>query len=134
MAYKATRVQTGHVQEPDQVALLAEAAERWRECGLDFDSMVAYAMDGTAHFIGCPKDFDVACKCIARYGWDLETSEAIFVEGDDEPGAILPVADKLARAGVNIQMLNCGAVGGKFSALLTVAPADYEKACEALGI
>ncbi len=134
MAYKAKRVWIGHLDMPDRVGLLAEAAAMWKEDGVDFRALVMYSLDGKAYIIASPKDLAAADACAAKVGLQVAKTEGIFVKGDDEMGALIPVAEALAAAGVNIVSMISAATGGKFGACFEIAPDDFERACAALSI
>ncbi len=133
MAYTAKRVVAMSASMPDEVGLLAKVAKMWKEDGVDMLAAACWVED-QAMFLGVPKDPDAGRKCAAKQGIPLKETPAIFVEGDDEAGALIPVAKKIADAGVNLTMTQAIAVHGRYAALLLVADADYEKACKALGI
>jgi hypothetical protein len=119
---------------PDEIGLLAKVTKVLREDGVNLLAASAWLESGTAHFKMVPEDPDAARRCALKQGITLQEWPAIRVEGDDEPGALIPVVEKIAEAGVNLTVATAAAAGGKFSAILIVADADYEKACKALGI
>lgn len=60
---------------------------------------------------------------------------AFLIDGADRLGAVYEVQDRLAGAGVNVVAMDAvSAGGGRFGALLWVAPADVPKAAKALGV
>jgi hypothetical protein len=134
MDIKAKRVTVMSASVPDEVGLLAKIAHLWKEDGVDQAAVVAWVEDGTCHFRTAPKDLDAARACGLKVGIELKETPAIRIKGDDEVGALEPAAKALAEAGVNITSVMAVAAGEKFSAILMVADADYEKACKALGI
>ena len=62
-----------------------------------------------------------------------EERTAFLLKGTDKTGALLKPLEALAGAGVNISAADAIAVSGKFGSLVWVAPADVEKASQALG-
>lgn len=59
---------------------------------------------------------------------------AFLITGDDRVGAAAEHARKLADAKINVSAVTAvGAGSGRYGMLLWVAPADYERAANALG-
>ena len=63
----------------------------------------------------------------------VEEGTAFFLSGQDKTGALLASLEALANAGVNIVATEAIAVGGRYGAILWVAPSDLEKTAQALG-
>ena len=71
-----------------------------------------------------------------RVGFELDGPYgALFVQGEDVPGALVKIHEKLADAGVNVYS-SSGVSGskGSFGYILHVRPADFETAAKALGV
>lgn len=81
-----------------------------------------------------PKDGAAFRKAARRAGIEIAGTKACFIlQGRDRAGAIAAVAAKLAAAGVSITALDAVAAGGgRYGAILWVAPADVAKAAKAL--
>jgi hypothetical protein len=63
-----------------------------------------------------------------------EPKRAFLVQGDDRVGAVAATMAKLSEASINVMAASAtGAGSGRFGMILWVAPADYEKAADALG-
>jgi hypothetical protein len=63
-----------------------------------------------------------------------EEKQAFLIQGDDRVGAVSDVIAKLAEASINITAAAATSDGsGRYGMILWVAPADYERAAEALG-
>jgi hypothetical protein len=63
-----------------------------------------------------------------------EAKQAFLVQGEDRVGAVADATSKLADANVNITAAAAvGAGSGRYGMVLWVAPADYERAAQALG-
>jgi hypothetical protein len=134
MAQTVKRVTALRVSGQDRVGLLSEVVGDARDAGLDFRSVAAVAVEGEGTMIAVPKDLAAARQAAAGAPYPITEQDVFWVEGDDEPGALAPVAGKLAGAGINIQAVHASAVEGKFAAVFYVAPEDVDKAAEALGV
>ena len=134
MAQTVKRVTALRVAGPDRVGLLAEIVAQAGEAGLDFRSVAAVAMEGQGVLFAVPTDLVAARQAAAGAPYAIAEEDVFWVEGNDERGALAPVADKLAAAGINIRAVHASAVGGKFAAVFYVAPEDVAKATEALGV
>jgi len=64
----------------------------------------------------------------------IEEGTAFFLSGADKTGALLTSLEALASAGVNIVATEAVAIGGRYGAILWVAPSDLEKTAQALGV
>jgi hypothetical protein len=63
-----------------------------------------------------------------------EAKRAFLIQGDDRVGAVADTAAKLAEANINVTAAAAtGAESGRFGMILWVAPADYDRAADALG-
>jgi hypothetical protein len=62
-----------------------------------------------------------------------ERKTVFLVEGDDKPGAIAELLQKLGAAGANVTALDAVKAGSKYGALVWVKAADVDKAAKALG-
>lgn len=74
-------------------------------------------------------------RAAKRAGIAIEGKKSCFlIQGKDRAGAVAAVAGKLAEAGVGIVALDAVAAGGgRYGAILWVAPKDVGKAAKALG-
>jgi hypothetical protein len=63
-----------------------------------------------------------------------EAKRAFLIQGDDRVGAVADTTAKLAAANINLTAAAAtGAGSGRYGMILWVAPADYERAADALG-
>ena len=83
-----------------------------------------------------PKNEAAFRRAVKRAGLEIAGEKSCFlIQGKDRAGAIAAVAGKLAAAGVGITALDAVAAGGgRYGAILWVAPQDIGKAARALGI
>lgn len=83
-----------------------------------------------------PKNEAAFRRAVKRAGLEIAGKKSCFlIQGKDRAGAIAAVAGKLAAAGVGITALDAVAAGGgRYGAILWVAPQDIGMAARALGI
>lgn len=63
-----------------------------------------------------------------------EAKRAFLIQGDDRVGAVADTLAKLAEANVNLTAAAAaGAGSGRYGMVVWVAPADYDRAADALG-
>ena len=71
-----------------------------------------------------------------KAGFELDgPHHALLVQGEDVPGAIVAIHEKLFQAGINVYA-STGVAGGRgsYGYILYVRPEDFESACEAIGL
>src|SRR5207245_6724418 len=83
-----------------------------------------------------PEDSDAFTKAAQSVGFKLSKKKSGFlVQGEDRPGAIAEITEKLARAKINITSVQAFCAGsGRYGGMLWVKPPDMRKAAKALGI
>lgn len=62
-----------------------------------------------------------------------ERKTVFLLDGDDRPGAVAELLQKLAAAGTNVTAVDAVKAGTRFGALIWVKQADVDKAAKALG-
>jgi len=82
-----------------------------------------------------PEDPQQLRDAAAQAGVALsEAKRAFLVQGDDRVGAVAETLAKLAEANINLTAAAAtGAGSGRYGMILWVAPADYDRAADALG-
>ncbi len=134
MAQTVKRVTALRLSVGDRVGVLAEIVGQARDAGLDFRSVGAHAAGGQGIIFAVPTDLAAARQAVAGAPYAITEQDVFWVEGDDEPGALSPVADRLAAAGVSVRAVQASATEGTFTAVFYVGPEDVQKAAEALGV
>ncbi|NIP79475.1 MAG: hypothetical protein GWM90_09770, partial [Gemmatimonadetes bacterium] len=62
-------------------------------------------------------------------------NHALLVQGEDVPGAVVGIHEKLYRAGINVYASTGVTAGrGSYGYILYVRPEDFEEAAEAVGL
>ena len=92
-------------------------------------------MARTAQVDFIPED-PAAFRAVARKAkWKLTgPKRALLISGDDRPGVIGEMMQRLAAAKINVTALDAVCAGaGRYGAILWVAPRDVTKAARTLG-
>ena len=112
-------------------ALLAEL----RQAGVNLLVFTGFPSGRGAQIDFVPEDA-AAFRAVAKKAkWKVTgPKRALLLEGDDRPGAIADVMRRLAEAKLNVTAIDAVcAGGGRYGAILWVAPRDVTKAARALG-
>ncbi len=134
MAQTVSRVTALEGKVDDRPGMLAKVLAEARDAGIDFKSIVAWTKHGKGVMCAVPVNLQTALSALAGTPYCVEQVELLWVEGDDERGALVGVAEKIAAAGINIEAIHVSAVAGKYSGTISLRPEDLNRAAEALGI
>jgi hypothetical protein len=105
------------------------------DAGINLAAFTAFPSGRRAQIDFIPED-SAAFKAAARkLGIKVGPRKTVFlIQGDDRPGAIAEVCEKLAGAGINMIALDAAAAGnGRYAGMFWVAPGDVRKAAKVLG-
>ena len=83
-----------------------------------------------------PEDSAAFTKAARSVGFKLSKKKSGFlIQGDDRPGAIAAITEKLAQANINITSVQAFCAGsGRYCGMLWVKAPDLRKAAKALGV
>ena len=117
----------------DRVGALAEVSAAAANEGINFVAFLGYPVgEGKAELVGIPEDPKKVQSLLPMSDMAVQTSEALYITGDDKAGVMAGIAGKLSGAGINIRA-SCGmAVEGKYAFWLHLAPEDIDKAADLL--
>jgi hypothetical protein len=113
------------------VALLTEL----QQAGVNLLAFSGFPSGRGAQVDFVPED-PAAFRAAARKAkWKLTgPKRAFLISGDDRPGAVAEIMRRLADAKINVTALDAVcAGGGRYGAILWVAPRDVTRASRALG-
>ncbi len=135
MAETVRKVEYFYIEAPDKPGEGARVLGALRDAGVDLLAFSGFPHGRRAQMDFIPKD-SVAFKASAKKaGLKLSTKKIGFlIQGEDQPGAIAGVMDKLAGIKVNVTAIDAVCAGeGRYGAILWVKSADVSKAAKALG-
>jgi hypothetical protein len=83
-----------------------------------------------------PEDTAAFRNAAKKAGLELSKKKTGFlIQGEDRPGAIAEIVEKLRQANVNITSVQAFAAGsGRYGGMLWVKPLDLRKAAKTLGV
>jgi hypothetical protein len=136
MADTVRRVEYYYVTVPDTPGEGQRILSALKDGGVNQLAFLGFPLGGGQTQIDLiPEDPEALEAAAAQAGVTLsEAKQAFLVQGDDRVGAVADTTAKLAEANVNVTAAAAASAGsGRFGMILWVAPADYERAAEALG-
>jgi hypothetical protein len=83
-----------------------------------------------------PEDGGAFAKAAKAAGLKLSKKKSGFlIQGEDRPGAVAEVAEKLAQAAINVTSIQAFCTGAaRYGGMLWVKPSELRKAAKALGV
>lgn len=124
------------VQIADKPGTLAGALTPLRNAGLNLLAVHAFPRSRRTQVDVVPED-PIAFKSIAKMH-KLKAKgpkTCLLVDGDDRPGALEDLVDRLGSAKINMIAVTGLAAGqGRYGAILWVKPGDMKKAAKVFGV
>jgi hypothetical protein len=136
MADQARSVEYQYVTVPDAPGEVQRILSAFESSGVNLVAFLGFPAGGGQSQIDLvPEDPESFRAAAEQAGVTLsEVKRAFLIQGEDRVGAVADATGKLAEANVNITAAAAvGAGSGRYGMIVWVAPADYEKAAEALG-
>jgi len=124
------------VQIGDKPGTLAGVLAPLREAGVNLLAVHAFPRSRRTQVDVVPED-PIAFKNVAKvYKLKIQGPKmCLLVDGDDRPGALADLTDRLGSARINMTAMTGLCAGqGRFGAILWVSPRDVKKAAKVLGI
>ena len=122
------------VQIGDKPGTLADVLAPLREAGVNLLAVHAFPRSRRTQVDVVPED-PIAFKAIAKaHKLKIQGPKmCLLVEGDDRPGAMTDLTDRLGSAKINMTAVTGLCAGqGRFGAILWVNPRDVKKAAKVL--
>jgi hypothetical protein len=124
------------VQIADKPGTLAGMLAPLREAGVNLMAVHAFPRNRRTQVDVVPED-PTAFKNVAKaHKLKIQGPKmCLLVDGDDRPGALADLTDRLGSARINVTAVTGLTAGqGRFGIILWVKPRDVKKAARALGI
>ena len=123
------------LEVPNKVGEGARLLGALREAGINLSAFTAFPSGRRAQIDFIPDD-SAAFKAAARkLGIKVGARKTVFiVQGDDRPGAIAEICERVAGAGINMIAMDAASAGnGRYAGMFWVDPSDVRKAAKVLG-
>ena len=134
MADMIRQVEYFYIQVPDKPGEAAGALRALSQAGVSLLAFSGFPSGRRGQLDFVPVD-PAAFRHVARAAkWKLTgPKRAFLVEGDDRIGAVADIMGRLGDAKINITAIDAVTAGGRYGAILWVAPRDFRKAAAILG-
>ena len=135
MATRTKKVNYCYTKVPSRAGQGAKVLAALNEAGVDLLMYSGFPIGGGKAQLDFVTDDMSALRRVARReGWRLsKNKKAFLIRGDDTPGAVYRIVDRLAKAGINISAAQAITAGRKrFGMILWVNQKVYAKAARAL--
>jgi hypothetical protein len=136
MADTVRLVEYFYVMAPQKPGVGAALLAEVRQAGVNLLAFTGFPSGRGAQIDFVPEDA-AAFRAVAKKAkWKLTgPKRALLVMGDDRPGVIAELMQRLADAKINVTAIDALCAGaGRYGAILWVAPRDVTKAARALGV
>jgi hypothetical protein len=136
MADIVRSVEYYHVTVPDTPGEGQRVLSALKDSGVNLLAFLGFPREGAAQIDLIPEDLESLREASERAGITLsDPKRAFLIQGDDRVGAVADTLAKLTDAEVNVTASAAsGAGSGRYGMILWVAPADHERAADALGV
>lgn len=106
-----------------------------RDAGINLTAFTAFPSGRRAQIDFIPEDTAQFKAAARKLGLKLAPRKTVFiVQGDDRPGALAGICEKLADAGINMIAMDAVSAGnGRYAGMFWVEPGDVRKAAKVLG-
>jgi hypothetical protein len=136
MADTVRSVEYYYVTIPDEPGEGQRILAAFKDGGVNLLAVLGFPVGGGRSQIDLiPEDPEALEQAAERAGFTLsEAKRAFLIQGDDRVGAVAETTEKLTEADINLTALAAaGAGSGRYGMIVWVAPADYQRAADALG-
>jgi len=122
------------MQTVNRVGQAAKILNGLRDAGINLLGFTGFPNSGRAQVDFVPDDVGKFLRAAKRLALKVSKRKTAFIAtGDDRPGAIAAICDKLAKARVNLVAIDGVTAGkGRFGAIFWVKPKDVTKAARVL--
>jgi hypothetical protein len=123
------------METPHKVGEGARLLGALRDAGVNLVAFTGFPRGRRAQVDFIPEDSAQFRQAARKLKIKLGPRKAVFLaQGDDRPGAIAAICEKLADAGINMIAMDAVAIdGGRYGAIFWVEPRNVSKAARLLG-
>ena len=135
MADTVRVVEYFYVTAPQKPGVGAAILNELRRAGVNLLAFSGFPSGRGAQIDFIPEDGAAFRAAAKKAKWKLTgPKKAFLIAGDDRPGVVADMLQKLADAKINVTAVDAACAGaGRYGAILWVAPRDVGRAAQALG-
>jgi hypothetical protein len=124
-----------YVMAPNKPGVSAALLAELRQAGVNLLAFSGFPSGRGAQIDFVPEDGPAFRAAAKRAKWKLTgPKRAFLIAGDDRPGAVAEVMQRLAGARINVTAVDAVCAGAsRYGAILWVAPRDVSRAARVLG-
>ena len=124
-----------YVTVPQKPGVGAALLNELRQAGVNLLALSGFPSGRGAQIDFVPEDGAAFRAAAKKAKWKVTgPKKAFLLAGDDRPGAVADVLQKLADAKINVTAVDAACAGsGRYGAILWVAPRDVTRAARTLG-
>ncbi len=126
---RAKKVKEIQAITPNRPGMLAEVTNAIANSGVNIIAISAQASGNKAKFLIVTEDNEKAIAALKAKKFDVKDGEAVSVSLSNKVGAAKELADKLAKAGIDLDYCY-GSTGNSSEALLIFSTKDIKRALE----
>ncbi len=120
---------------PDRPGELAGFTTQLHKAGVSLLGMWAYAPGLDQPVISCVPASPAAFRRFFRdSGLKIDEGMTFYREGPDTPGVLTETLHRIAKAGINIDAIECVSAEERFGCFIWVSPNEVEKLGRLLGV
>ena len=93
------------IQLKDATGTLAEVTSVISASGINILALCAYAVEETVAIMFVTQDNNAAKQILEAKGYDIVEEEVLLLSVENKPGALQGVTDKLAEAGIDLNLI-----------------------------
>ncbi len=135
MATRTKKVTYCYLKVPSRAGQGAKVLAAINAAGVDLLMYSGFPIGGgKAQLDFVARDMGALRRVARHEGWRLsKNKKAFLIQGDDKPGAVYRIVDRLAKRGINITAAQAiAAGGGRFGMIIWVNQKVYGRAARAL--
>jgi hypothetical protein len=124
-----------YITVPNKPGEGGRALATLRDAGVNLLAFSGFPAGRAAQMDFVPEDAAAFRRAARAAKWKVTgPKKAFLISGEERPGAVAEVVQKLADAKINVIALDAAcAGGGRYGAILWVAPRDVARAAKVLG-
>ena len=135
MAGIVRKVDYFYITAPNRSGEGAKVLAALRDAGINLLAFSGFPRGQKAQIDFIPENAGAFKAAAKKIGLKLSAKKTGFlIQGEDQPGAVAGVVEKLSAANINVTAMDAVAAGeGRYGAILWVKPPYVGKAAKALG-